>query len=116
VLGIIYSYRKYDKKHKHRRLLDDHNYDNSIDDVTINSSPMEANPILPLTAVTPTDGSKLTQKLSALAPVSTVILKGSETERVPSASVSITKLDLMGSNNGPHTNSSMPPVALIQFD
>jgi len=116
VLGIIYGYRKYDKKHKHRRLLDDHNHDNSGDDVIINSSPMEANIILPSTTVTSRDGLEPTQRLPALAPISTVISKGPETERVHSASVSVTKLDLMGSNNGPQTNSSMPAVALIQFD
>jgi len=116
VLGIIYGYRKYDKKYKHRRLVDDHNHDNSGDDVIINSSPMEANIILPSTTVTSRDGLEPTQRLPALAPISTVISKGPETERVHSASVSVTKLDLMGSNNGPQTNSSMPAVALIQFD
>ncbi len=104
--------------------MEDSNEDNVLDnpaiqnhDGMIRPSSAGANVVVPLRTATTTGGMSASTPVSPVFPnrlnsPSTAI----EMPRVPSAALSITKLDFAGSNNEQHPNSAVPHVELIKFD
>jgi hypothetical protein len=130
VLGAFVGYRAYKNKNKHSRLLDDPDVKKSLKPQSFQKN--EPSSQLKSTGSAPfrpkQEPSRIENNSNAIRDASVTIPTvsspvsplssptASSTPRVPSASVSVTVLDVTVDGNGQCNNGKMPNVELMEFN
>lgn len=114
IAGSIYGYKKYQKKQRGQRLVNDVDAESSSVNSPVEDVESTGNSSKPLN-----NGIRITRRTSITSPTGrlhTPLGNATKEQRIPSAAMSVTMLDHMVPHNHPTSSKPMPPIELIKFD